>query len=515
MTTTPPRTVPVPPLPPYRSALHPARAGFGRLLRAEWTKFWTVRAWLLVLAVAAVVTVVVCQLGASGSSVGGGPTIVLGPGGEVVNDSFRFTHRALTGDGTVTARVTGLKDASGKGLGPWTKAGIIVKSSLKQGAPYAAVMATPGHGVRMQWNFTHDKAGPSSDLAKAPQWLRLKRLGDRLTGYGSVDGQKWTRLGEVRLDGLPATVQVGLFLAAPVHEVVHRSFGGTSEVAGSGQATGTFDHLSLQGSSTDSGWSATDVGAPAPNGPIGQPGKTAVSPAGTYTLTGQGDIAPDENSPDMVQMSFQGVFVGLLFMVALGTLFVTTEYKRGLIRTTFTATPSRLEVLAAKATVIALITFTTGLLSTAIGFTLAQKTLRSNGFKPPEFPDLSLLENPALRAVVGSAVLLSLVAILALSLGVVLRNSAGAIATVVVLVILPQILSFALPLPVAQWLLRATPAAAFAIQQGLTYYPQVEHNCLPESGCYPLSPFNGLAVLAAYAAAALLLAAWTVRRRDA
>jgi hypothetical protein len=510
MTTTPTRTVP-----PYRSALHPAHAGFGRLLRAEWTKFWTVRAWLLVLAVAAVVTVVVCQLGAGGSSVGGGPEVVLGPGGEVVNDSFRFTHRALTGDGTVTARVTGLKDASGKGLGPWTKAGVIVKSSLKQGAPYAAVMATPAHGVRMQWNFTHDTAGPSGDLTKAPQWLRLKRVGDRLTGYASVDGRTWTRLGEVRLDGLPGTVQVGLFLAAPVHEIVHRSFGGTSEVAGSGQATGTFDHLTLQGTSGDSGWTATDLGAPAPNGPNGRPGTTTVSPAGSYSLTGQGDIAPEENSPDMVQMSFQGVFVGLLFMATLGTLFVTTEYKRGLIRTTFTATPSRLKVLAAKATVTAAITFTTGLLATAIGFTWAQRTLRSNGFAPPEFPDLSLLENPALRAVVGSAVLLSLVAVLALAVGVVLRNSAGTIATVVVLVLLPQILSFAFPLPAAQWLLRVTPAAAFAIQQGLTYYPQVEHNCLPESGCYPLAPYNGLAVLAAYTAAALLLAAWTVRRRDA
>ncbi|MFI6403410.1 hypothetical protein [Streptomyces sp. NPDC050548] len=501
---------------PYRSALHPARAGFGRLLRAEWTKFWTVRAWLLVLAIAAVVTVVVCQLGASGSSVGGGPMISVGPGGEVVNDAFRFTHRPLTGDGTVTARVTGLKSADGRDLEPWAKAGIIVKSSLKQGSPYAAVMATPAHGVRMQWNFTHDTAGPSSDLAKAPQWLRLKRLGEKLTGYASVDGQNWTRLGEVRVGGLGETVQVGLFLTAPAHQVVHRSFGGTSEVQGGGEATGTFDHLTLQGNSTATRWTATDIGVPANSpGPNSRPGTTTVSATGTYTLTGHGDIAPEENSPDMVQMGFQGVFVGLLFMVALGTLFVTTEYKRGLIRTTFTATPSRLKVLAAKTTVIAAITFTTGLLATAVGFTWAQKTLRSNGFKPPEFPDLSLLENPSLRAVVGSAALLSLVAVLALSLGVVLRNSAGAIATVVVLVILPQILSFAFPLPAAQWLLRATPAAAFAIQQGKTYYPQVQHNCLPESGCYPLSPYNGLAVLAAYTLAALLLAAWTVRRRDA
>jgi hypothetical protein len=245
---------------------------------------------------------------------------------------------------------------------------------------------------------------------------------------------------------LGGAVQAGLLLGTPDHQVVQRSFGGTSERAGRSSVTGTFDRLTLQGASADTGWTSTDIAAPDPNAGNAPQNRTQVSATGTYTLTGRGDIAPDENSPDIVQMSFQGVFVGLLFMVALGTLFVTTEYKRGLIRTTFTATPSRLKVLAAKTTVIAAITFTTSLLATAIGFTLAQRALRSNGFKPPEFPDLSLLENPSLRAVVGSAVLLSLVAVLALALGVVLRNSAGAIAAVVVLVILPQILSFAFPL---------------------------------------------------------------------
>jgi ABC-type transport system involved in multi-copper enzyme maturation permease subunit len=502
----------------YRSQLQPGRTGFVHLLRAEWTKFWTVRAWPLVLAVAAVTTVLISQLGASGSTTDGGPRVILGPDGTVVTDDFRFTHRPLTGDGSVTVRVTGLKSADGRSLEPWAKAGIIVKKNLDQGSPYAAVLATPGHGVRMQWNFTHDMAGGSADLSTAPRWLRLTRTGDRLTGYESADGRGWSRIGTVRLAGLPRTVEAGLFLATPAHQVVHRAFGGTSETYGGGLVTGTYDHLGLKGTSTGTRWTSTDVGGVLPHGPTpenAQPGTTQVSAAGTYTLTGHGDIAPDENGPDTVQMSFQGVFVGLLFMVALGALFVTGEYKRGLIRTTFTATPARVKVLAAKTTVIAALTFTAGLLATALGFTLAQSRLRANGFKPPEFPDLSLLDHPALRAVAGSAALLSLVAVLALALGVMLRNSAGAIATVVVLVVLPQILSFAFPLPAAQWLLRVTPAAAFAIQQGKTYYPQVAHNCLPESGCYPLAPWNGLAVLAAYAAAALLLAAWRLRRRDA
>ncbi|MFJ9538682.1 hypothetical protein ACIRPX_15595 [Streptomyces sp. NPDC101225] len=501
-------------LTPYRSRLHPAKAGFRRLLHAEWTKFRTVRVWPIVLAVASVVIVVICQLSASGSTTSGDREIVLGPDGTVVVDSFRFAHRPLTGDGTVTVRVASLRSADGKAVEPWAKAGVMVKSSLKEGSAYAAVLTTPGHGVRMQWNFTHDRAG-SGDGSR---WLRLTRKGDHLTGYDSEDGRTWSRIGDVRLPGLPRTVQAGAFAGTPAHNVVHRAFGGTSETYGGGEVTATYDHLTLDGTSAARRWASTDVGGPRPNGPApenGRPGATAVSPAGTYTLTGHGDIAPDENRPDMVQMSFQGVFVGVLFMVALGALFVTAEYKRGMIRTTFTATPARLKVLAAKTTVIAAVTFTAGLVATAVGFTLAQRQLRANGFRPPEFPDLSVLDDPALRAVAGSAVLLSLVAVLALAVGVALRSTAGALATVVVLVILPQILSFAFPLPAAQWLLRVTPAAAFAVQQGLPRYPQVEHNCLPESGCYPLSPGPGLAVLAAYAAAALLLAARRLRRRDA
>jgi hypothetical protein len=83
-------------------------------------------------------------------------------------------------------------------------------------------------------------------------------------------------------------------------------------------------------------------------------------------------------------------------------------------------------------------TFAAGLPATVITFPLAQRVMRSHGFAPPAYSDLSLLDSPGLRAVVGSAALLSLVVVLALALGAVLRNSAGAITAVVVLGILPQ-----------------------------------------------------------------------------
>ncbi|PBC95950.1 ABC-type transport system involved in multi-copper enzyme maturation permease subunit [Streptomyces sp. Ag82_O1-15] len=509
---------------PYRSPLKPAREGFARLLRAEWSKFWTVRVWVLALVVAAAVTVAISQLAASGSVDDSNEhPLTVGPDGTRVNDSFHYVHQSLPADGGVTVRVSDLKGGGGRDPEPWAKAGVLVKASTKAGSPYAALMLTPDHGVRLQWNFTHDKAG-SAASGTAPHWLRMTRSGTRLTGYESSDGAHWTKVGSVTLPELPNTAQAGLFVATPQHNNLRRSFGGTSVTAGSATAGATFDHLALSGATAtgSAAWTSTDVGAPDPNDPNtpqsgparAEPGTTTVSATGVYTLTGQGDIAPDETGGDMVQMSFQGVFVAVLFMVALGALFITTEYKRGMIRTTFTATPRRVRVLTAKALVIGGVTFAISLPATAIAFLLAQSTMRSHGFAPPAYPDLSLLDSPALRAVVGSAALLSLVAVLALALGAILRNSAGAITAVVVLVILPQILAFALPLPVGHWLLRATPAAAFAVQQGKTYYPQVQHICLPESGCYPMAPWSGFAVLCAYAAVALALAAWRLRRRD-
>jgi ABC-type transport system involved in multi-copper enzyme maturation permease subunit len=70
------------------------------------------------------------------------------------------------------------------------------------------------------------------------------------------------------------------------------------------------------------------------------------------------------------------------------------------------------------------------------------------------------------------------------------------------------------PLPVAEWLLRVTPAAGFAIQQSLPKWPQISGVYgLPDF--YPLAPWAGFAVLCAYAVAAMGLAVFLLRRRDA
>ncbi len=102
------------------------------------------------------------------------------------------------------------------GLEPWSKGGLIVKASTAQGSAYAAVLVSGDHGVRMQYDYTQDIAGPAGpSRAASPRWLRLTRAGDTITGYASADGTHWTQVGTATLPGLPATVQAGLFATSP------------------------------------------------------------------------------------------------------------------------------------------------------------------------------------------------------------------------------------------------------------------------------------------------------------
>src|SRR5258708_649378 len=216
------------------------RAGFTRLLWAEFTKFRTVRAWVIALCAAAIVFVLLSFLSASASRAPV-PVVPTGPGGEAVSDTYMFVHRTLAGDGVLTARVAALSGAhtplsptSGNafgvsskgqlgsqlepGLAPWAKAGIILEPDTNQGTPYAAVMVTGSHGVQMQYDYTHDSPGLAGPVGPSfPRWLRLTRAGDVVTGYDSADGARWTEIGTARLARLPRTVQIGLFATSPVY----------------------------------------------------------------------------------------------------------------------------------------------------------------------------------------------------------------------------------------------------------------------------------------------------------
>ena len=525
---------------PYHSELRVRRDGFAQILRAEWTKFRTVRGWLIGVAIAMLLIVGLGALTGANSECGmqlgpnsprlACPAPPTGPGGEWVTDSFYFVRQPLAGNGSITVRVTsltGLYSTHGPtvadggsptagmtpGVQPWSKAGIIIKASTRQGAAYAAMMVTGSHGVRMQWDFTHDVAGLAGTVsATSPRWLRLSRSGDTITGYDSADGTHWTRVGAATLVGLPSTTQAGLFAASPGYSVNTTSLGGGSSTGGPTLATGTFDRVSRQGAWPAARWTGQDIqGTRDVTLPASAQGFTQAGDR--LTVAGSGDIAPATDNTDSVKKTLAGTFAGLIAVAVIGVMFITAEYRRGLIRTTLAASPRRGRVLAAKAIVLAAVTFAVGLVAAAVTIPLGEHLLHESGNPIPPVTALTWLQ-----VVAGTAGLLAVSAVLALAVGTLLRRSAGAVTAVIAGIVLPYLLATVpgiLPVGAEQWLLRVTPAAGFAVQETLTQYPQVNTVYTPGTGYFPLSPWAGFAVLCAWAAAALVLALFLLRRRDA
>jgi hypothetical protein len=488
------------------------------VLHAEWTKFRTVLGWVTGMVAAALMVVLVALLAGVSSSQQGSPPVPTGPGGEPVADSFYFVHQPLAGDGSITVSVSALESGIPKGLDdlrpgivPWAKAGLIIRESTHQGSPCAAIMATGSHGVRMQHNYVNDTAGlPGPVSIESPRWLRLDRSGDTVTGYASTDGTNWAKVGTAQVSGLGSTVQVGLFVASPS---VVDGLGTVPSVS-----TAAFGDLRLQGGWTGGEWTGEQLGADSPafSGFPGNRSGSFTQSGGRFTVTGAGDIAPAVRytlpTGGTLKDILTGTFAALIAVIVVGALCITMEYRKNLIYATLAASPRRGQVLLAKAIVLGAVTFVAGLAGAVVAAPLGGRLARANGVYI--FPVTSSTE---LRVAIGTATLLATASILALSVGAIFRNSASAVTTVIVAIVLPYLLvaNPFMPASVANWLTRVTPAAAFAVQQTLVQYPQVASIYTPYNGYYPLAPWAGLAVLAGYAVVSLAVAAVVLHRRDA
>ena len=535
---------------PDRSPLTPERESFWYLVHAEWTKFRTVRGWV----VAVLVTIVAipafafvstsrgnscaASSGAGSASAVACPAQPTGPGGEPVVDAFEFAHQPVTGNGTITVQVTSLTGrapvvpagdvsdgppAGPGGLDPWSKAGIIIKENTLPGSAYAAMMVTSSNGVRMQWDYVGDTPGLTGSVsASAPRWLRLVRDGGTITGYDSADGTHWTLVGTATLPGLTSTVQAGLFAAGTSVESYPADFRAADVPNNFGaMATGVFRHISLSWTAT--GWTGTNVGGAGPNGNGAPLPGTLRQRAGTITVAGAGDISPAAGSAyagsgQSLQRVLAGTFFGLIPLMVVAAMFITAEYRRRLIGVSLTAAPRRGRLLAAKAVVIGAVGFVAGLVAATVALAVGTHLLNGNLQWP-----VSLLTEA--RMVTGTGALLAVAAVLALAIGTIVRRSALAVAIVIVVIFVPYLFAFG-PLAGSQpqgsgpgggggWPLQVTPAAALSVQQAVPQFHQLNALYSLNAGYYPLAPWAGLAVECAWAAAALALAYYLLRRRDA
>ena len=128
---------------------------------------------------------------------------------------------------------------------------------------------------------------------------------------------------------------------------------------------------------------------------------------------------------DPTNQSLTGLALGSLAIGVLGVLAITAEYSSGTIRSTLAATPRRPVLLGAKAIVIGLVSLVVGEVLTFACFAIGQGVLSGRA------PTASLGDPGVLRALVLTGAYLALLGLFGLALGVIIRHTAGAIATYV------------------------------------------------------------------------------------
>jgi len=200
---------------------------------------------------------------------------------------------------------------------------------------------------------------------------------------------------------------------------------------------------------------------------------------------------------DPTAVTLRGVYLAQLAVGVLGVLVVTGEYSTGMIRATLSAVPRRLPVLWAKAAVFAVVVFVTMGIASLIAFEGGQAFLSGAGIH------FSLASPGAARAVLGAALYLTVVGLLGVGLGFLLRNTAGAIATLFgLMLVLPPIVG-ALPPSLYNDTYRYLPLMAGSQVMTTVAAPSL------------LSPWAGIGVFALYAVAAVVGGAVVLKRRDA
>jgi len=221
------------------------------------------------------------------------------------------------------------------------------------------------------------------------------------------------------------------------------------------------------------------------SGPVALVGTAVIVVVGSWLLgAGNGNSAAASPASkaafDPVYTVLQGIELAQLCIGALGVITVTGEYTSGLIRGTFVATPQRAQVLAMKALV-----FTVAVWAWCTALSFAAFFLGQSLLSPAKHAGIG--DPGALTAVLGAGLYLTLIGLLAMFVGVVVRHTPAALAALFgLLVVLPIVfiqIHGKFSSNVAEYLPGNAGEQAFHLLHG---------------GAYALGPWQGLGVLAAY-----------------
>ena len=202
-----------------------------------------------------------------------------------------------------------------------------------------------------------------------------------------------------------------------------------------------------------------------------------------------------------LRASLVGVNLAELSIGVLGVLVISGEYMTGMICSSFCAVPNRLPVLWGKAMVFAATTFVLTLPAVLIAFFASQAILASRHI-PIGHLQIAFSQPGVPRAVIGAALVLTVMGLFGLGIGAIVRHTAGAIVTLVAIIfVLPPLLGL-LPTDWANAINPYLPSSAADVLWTIT----------PEG--HTLAPWAGFALFCGYAALSLAIAAVLLVRRD-
>lgn len=200
---------------------------------------------------------------------------------------------------------------------------------------------------------------------------------------------------------------------------------------------------------------------------------------GIATLVGFGITSQIHNQPwqaagtDATQAILTPfLFLGQLIIAVIGAMVITSEYSTGMIRTSLTAMPRRGTVYLGKLIVITGMTLVVSLVTSFLAFFAGSLTLSGSGVagslfhnvtipkdanmspgpngpgSPPSYHFVGTLTiTPAhvLTAIIGSALFVTVAALIAFGLGAIIRHTAGAITSAIGLLFVLSIIIQILP----------------------------------------------------------------------
>ena len=204
----------------------------------------------------------------------------------------------------------------------------------------------------------------------------------------------------------------------------------------------------------------------------------------------------DRLSFDPTYTSFAGMSLGQLAMIVFGVLVVSNEYSTGMIRTSLAAVPQRGTFLAGKLAVAAGLAFAVGIVTSFAAFFLGQAMLGGHS--------TSISDPGVLRAVIGGALYMTLIALFSMGVATMLRS---------------PMLSLGILMPFF-FLISNILGAVSATKKLARYLPdqagsKIMQVVTPLDNDTPYGPWGGLAIMLAWVAVVLLGGYVLLKKRDA